>query len=187
MGFPREGFVGVDISLLFRLFITRNILLDLQAGRFSFGHFYVRRTGELSRPDLHGVALSPAPCFARRRCSSIWPRNARTRFCRSRTFQYWREIHQYLPELGELALLPIGSLSLEEQFYLFCSLYCAGAGTVRAARFKSSDCSVASFCFRSSRLTDRWRIFPDAVSIFELPRAPWCGCETKIRLRRGRR
>src|SRR5665647_2436203 len=39
------GFVGVDIFFVISGYlITRNILLDLQADRFSFGQFYVRRT-----------------------------------------------------------------------------------------------------------------------------------------------
>ena len=39
------GFVGVDIFFVISGYlITRNILADLQAGRFSFGQFYMRRT-----------------------------------------------------------------------------------------------------------------------------------------------
>ena len=39
------GFVGVDIFFVISGYlITRNILVDLQAGRFSFGQFYIRRT-----------------------------------------------------------------------------------------------------------------------------------------------
>ena len=37
------GFVGVDIFFVISGYlITRNILADLQANRFSFGQFYVR-------------------------------------------------------------------------------------------------------------------------------------------------
>ena len=53
------GFVGVDVFFVISGYlITRNILRDVQAGRFSFGAFYVRRTRRIY-PALIFTVLVP--------------------------------------------------------------------------------------------------------------------------------
>jgi hypothetical protein len=54
------GFVGVEVFFVISGYlITRNILRDLRAGRFSFDDFYVRRTKtKLSSSDVHGGLVS---------------------------------------------------------------------------------------------------------------------------------
>jgi peptidoglycan/LPS O-acetylase OafA/YrhL len=39
------GFVGVDVFFVISGYlITRNVMSDIEGGRFSFGEFYLRRT-----------------------------------------------------------------------------------------------------------------------------------------------
>ena len=101
--------------------ITRNILSDLQAGRFTLGQFYLRRTKRIFPALIFTVILtylagalwcSPLMFLDLAKESThalLWISN----------IQYWRESHQYFaPNSDELALLHCWSLSVEEQFYL---------------------------------------------------------------------
>lgn len=116
------GFVGVDIFFVISGYlITRNILVDLQAGRFSFGQFYVRRTRRIYPALIFTVV---ATCLAGALwCSPIMfldvAKEGTHALLSISNIQYWRESHQYFaPNSDELALLHCWSLSLEEQFYL---------------------------------------------------------------------
>jgi peptidoglycan/LPS O-acetylase OafA/YrhL len=116
------GFVGVDIFFVISGYlITRNILADARAGRFSFADFYVRRTRRIY-PALAftiGVtyilgALWCSPSMFRelaKECTHALLSIA--------NIQYWRQSFGYFaPNSDELALLHFWSLSAEEQFYL---------------------------------------------------------------------
>jgi peptidoglycan/LPS O-acetylase OafA/YrhL len=116
------GFVGVDVFFVISGYlITRNILSDLQAGRFSLGQFYVRRTRRIFPALIFTVIVtylagalwcSPLMFLDLAKESThalLWISN----------IQYWRESHQYFaPASDQLALLHCWSLSVEEQFYL---------------------------------------------------------------------
>ena len=117
------GFVGVDIFFVISGYlITRNILADLQAGRFSFGQFYVRRTRRIYPALIFTVAATYL-------AGALWcsptmfldvAKEGTHALLSISNIQYWRECHQYFaPNSDELALLHCWSLSLEEQFYLF--------------------------------------------------------------------
>ncbi len=117
------GFIGVDIFFVISGYlITRNILADLQAGRFSFGQFYVRRTRRIYPALIFTVAATYL-------AGALWcsplmfldvAKEGTHALLSISNIQYWRESHQYFaPNSDELALLHCWSLSLEEQFYLF--------------------------------------------------------------------
>ncbi len=116
------GFVGVDIFFVISGYlITRNILADLQAGRFSFGQFYVRRTRRIY-PALIFTVIATYLAGALW-CSPVMfldvAKEGTHALLSISNIQYWRESHQYFaPNSDELALLHCWSLSLEEQFYL---------------------------------------------------------------------
>ena len=116
------GFVGVDIFFVISGYlITRNILLDLQAGRFSFGQFYVRRTRRIYPALIFTVVATYL--VGALWCSPIMfldlAKESTHALLSIANIQYWRESHQYFaPSSDELALLHTWSLSLEEQFYL---------------------------------------------------------------------
>jgi peptidoglycan/LPS O-acetylase OafA/YrhL len=118
----RGGFVGVDIFFVISGYlITRNILVDLQAGRFSFGQFYMRRTRRIYPALIFTVVASYLAGALW--CSPIMfldvAKEGTHALLSISNIQYWRESHQYFaPNSDELALLHCWSLSLEEQFYL---------------------------------------------------------------------
>jgi peptidoglycan/LPS O-acetylase OafA/YrhL len=121
------GFVGVDIFFVISGYlITRNILLDLNADRFSIGRFYVRRTRRIYPALIFTVAATYL-------CGALWcspemfldlAKECTHALLSISNIQYWRESHQYFaPNSDELALLHCWSLSLEEQFYLFWPIF----------------------------------------------------------------
>ena len=120
------GFVGVDVFFVISGYlITRNILRDLQLGRFSFGQFYVRRTRRIYPALIFTVVVTYL--FGALWCSPIMfhdlAKEATHALLSISNIQYWRESHQYFAaNSDELALLHCWSLSAEEQFYLFWPL-----------------------------------------------------------------
>jgi peptidoglycan/LPS O-acetylase OafA/YrhL len=121
------GFVGVDIFFVISGYlITRNILSDLQANRFSFGQFYVRRTRRIYPALIFTVVATYL-------AGALWcspqmfldlAKECTHALLSISNIQYWRESHQYFaPNSDELALLHCWSLSLEEQFYLFWPIF----------------------------------------------------------------
>jgi peptidoglycan/LPS O-acetylase OafA/YrhL len=121
------GFVGVDIFFVISGYlITRNILSDLQANRFSFGQFYVRRTRRIYPALIFTVVATYL-------VGALWcspqmfldlAKECTHALLSISNIQYWRESHQYFaPNSDELALLHCWSLSLEEQFYLFWPIF----------------------------------------------------------------
>jgi peptidoglycan/LPS O-acetylase OafA/YrhL len=117
------GFVGVDIFFVISGYlITRNILSDLKADRFSFGQFYLRRTRRIYPALIFTVVVTYL-------VGALWcapdmfldlAKEGTHALLSISNIQYWRESHRYFaPSSDELALLHCWSLSLEEQFYLF--------------------------------------------------------------------
>jgi peptidoglycan/LPS O-acetylase OafA/YrhL len=129
------GFVGVDVFFVISGYlITRNILIDVNGGRFSLARFYVRRTRRIYPALIFTVvatyvagALWSSPLMfldLAKECTHALLSIA--------NIQYWRESHRYFaPSSDELALLHFWSLSLEEQFYLVWPLV-----LILASRFK---------------------------------------------------
>jgi peptidoglycan/LPS O-acetylase OafA/YrhL len=121
------GFVGVDIFFVISGYlITRNILADLRAGRFSFGRFYVRRTRRIYPALIFTVAATylVAALFCSPQMFLDLAKECTHALLSISNIQYWRESHQYFaPNSDELALLHCWSLSLEEQFYLFWPVF----------------------------------------------------------------
>jgi peptidoglycan/LPS O-acetylase OafA/YrhL len=110
----RGGFVGVDIFFVISGYlITRNILLDLQTGRFSFGQFYMRRTRRIYPALIFTVVVTYL-------VGALWcspemfldlAKESTHALLSISNIQYWRESHQYFaPNSDELALLHCWSL-----------------------------------------------------------------------------
>src|ERR1700722_41637 len=121
------GFVGVDVFFVISGYlITRNILLDLAANRFSLGQFYTRRTRRIYPALIFTVAATYL-------LGALWcspemfldlAKECTHALLSISNIQYWRESHRYFaPNSDELALLHCWSLSLEEQFYLFWPVF----------------------------------------------------------------
>jgi len=147
------GFAGVDIFFVISGYlITRNILSDLDGGRFSFADFYVRRTRRIFPALIVTVLLTYIA--AALWCSPLMfldiAKEATHALLSIANIQYWREQHQYFaPNSDELVLLHCWSLSLEEQFYLAWPLlivaarrYRVGFGVIMMASLASLLASV---------------------------------------------
>jgi peptidoglycan/LPS O-acetylase OafA/YrhL len=120
------GFAGVDIFFVISGYlITGHILRDVGRGTFSFADFYARRARRILPALITTIMLSVAIGW-------LWlPPDALRQLAKEAThgllsisnIQYWREANQYFaPSSEQLGLLHLWSLSLEEQFYLFCPL-----------------------------------------------------------------
>src|SRR5665647_3263225 len=143
------GFVGVDIFFVISGYlITRNILLDLQADRFSFGQFYVRRTRRIYPALIFTVVVTYL-------VGALWcspemfldlAKECTHALLSISNIQYWRESHRYFaPGSDELALLHCWSLSLEEQFYLFWPVFIVLARKTGRVFLVIAIAAVASF------------------------------------------
>ena len=120
------GFAGVDIFFVISGYlITGHILRDVGRGAFSFADFYARRARRILPALIATIMLSVAVGW-------LWlPPDALRQLAKEAThgllsisnIQYWREANQYFaPSSEQLGFLHLWSLSLEEQFYLFCPL-----------------------------------------------------------------
>jgi peptidoglycan/LPS O-acetylase OafA/YrhL len=174
------GFVGVDIFFVISGYlITRNILADLQAGRFSFGQFYVRRTRRIY-PALIFTVVATYLAGALW-CSPLMfldvAKEGTHALLSISNIQYWRESRQYFaPNSDELALLHCWSLSLEEQFYLLWPVLIVLAWKVG----RSVNPGIQG---RAAR-----RIFSDAFSNFRVClRRAGASCRAKISSRGSHR
>jgi peptidoglycan/LPS O-acetylase OafA/YrhL len=123
------GFVGVDVFFVISGYlISRNILADLQTGRFSLGRFYVRRTRRIY-PALIATVIATYVAGALW-CAPLMfldiAKECTHALLSIANIQYWRESHHYFaPSSDELALLHFWSLSAEEQFYLVWPVFIA--------------------------------------------------------------
>jgi peptidoglycan/LPS O-acetylase OafA/YrhL len=121
------GFVGVDTFFVISGYlITRNILRDIDANRFTFGGFYLRRTRRILPALIFTVIVTYL--LGALWCSPLMfldlAKECTHALLSIANIQYWRESHQYFaPNSDELALLHCWSLSLEEQFYLIWPLF----------------------------------------------------------------
>jgi peptidoglycan/LPS O-acetylase OafA/YrhL len=117
------GFVGVDVFFVISGYlISRNILRDIDRGRFTFGQFYVRRARRIYPALVFTVVATYL-------AGALWcapdmfhdlAKESTHALLSIANIQYWRESHQYFAaNSDELALLHCWSLSAEEQFYLF--------------------------------------------------------------------
>ncbi|MCP3388857.1 acyltransferase [Bradyrhizobium sp. CCGB12] len=143
------GFVGVDVFFVISGYlITRNILRDEAAGRFSFGAFYLRRTRRIYPALILTVALTylvgalwSAPLLfldIAKECTHALLSIA--------NIQYWKEAsHYFAAKSDELALLHCWSLSLEEQFYLLWPALLIAAARVNCLRSAIALISIVSF------------------------------------------
>jgi peptidoglycan/LPS O-acetylase OafA/YrhL len=138
------GFAGVDVFFVISGYlISRNILNDIEADRFSFAEFYARR----ARRILPALIFTVAATFI---AGLLWLSPVAMRQLAKESthallsisnIQYWRESHEYFAAASDqLALLHCWSLSLEEQFYLVWPLLLLFA--VRARKLWAIICSA---------------------------------------------
>lgn len=115
------GYLGIELFFVISGYIiTRNIIFDQHAGKFSLRRFYVRRIRRLLPALMVTVLLTM--CFA-----IIWvppgelaltARSAFFAIFSLANFDFWMESNYFSAEAELKPLLHTWSLSVEEQFYL---------------------------------------------------------------------
>jgi len=167
------GFVGVDVFFVISGFlITRILIADLGAGRFSLLDFYDRRARRIL-PALVFVILAILPL------AWLWmtPDEALS-FGRSivavtlfvSNVLFWREMDYFSPAAEEQPLLHTWSLAVEEQFYLLFPLVLLVAW--RLGRRGPAGLVVAG-ALASLVLSEwGWRTYPDAA-FYLAPTRAW--------------
>jgi peptidoglycan/LPS O-acetylase OafA/YrhL len=188
----RGGFVGVDVFFVISGYlITRNILIDLDTGRFSLGQFYIRRMRRIFPALIFTAVLTYL-------AGAIWcsplmfldlAKETTHAVLSISNIQYWRGSHQYFaPNSDELALLHCWSLSLEEQFYLVWPVFIALAQKIGRTFEAIAVAALASLLASVivSRFDPSAAFFLTPFRIYEFG----CGalvllCETKINFSRA--
>jgi peptidoglycan/LPS O-acetylase OafA/YrhL len=118
----RGGFTGVDVFfVLSGYLITRIILSDLRAGKFSFREFYLRRIQRLLPNAVFTIvatvalaaAILPPSVAKATGAHGIWA------LCNLSNLYIWKNLGGYWGSAAEWApLTHTWSLAVEEQFYL---------------------------------------------------------------------
>jgi len=147
------GFVGVDVFFVISGFlITRNILQDLEQGRFSIVDFYRRRVKRIA-PAMLVVVLATViaaqllmlPEDAQRTAqSAVWS------LCSLANVYFWRyqDTSYFATDNLTTPLLHLWSLGIEEQFYMiFPVLLMLVYRPSRAKLFFVSALTIALFSF----------------------------------------
>jgi peptidoglycan/LPS O-acetylase OafA/YrhL len=116
------GYVGVDIFFVISGYlITRNIILSIENGRFSFAYFYSRRLRRLFPALFFTIFVSflTSLFFMSPEDLRDFSRTVITTLAAISNVLFWRDSHEYFSRNTQyLPLLHTWSLSVEEQFYL---------------------------------------------------------------------
>lgn len=122
------GFVGVDVFFVISGYLITKILIgDLQAGRFSIARFYERRARRIL-PALFFVMLCCLPFAWALMTPSQLEDFARSLVSVSfftSNILFWRETSYFGAAINLKPLLHTWSLAVEEQFYIFFPLLLA--------------------------------------------------------------
>lgn len=133
------GYIGVDVFFVISGYlITRNIVNDMSAGKFSLPHFYTRRIRRLFPAlffTITATFLAAAAWFPPDALRGEARNVIATLFSVS-NIQFWHETNQYFAlNAKDVPLLHTWSLSVEEQFYLVWSLALSAVAALRWQKF----------------------------------------------------
>ena len=156
----RGGFTGVDIFFVISGYlITRNILVDIRSGHFSFLTFYARRIRRIFPAMLATVAVTIV-------AGALWfpPSDyvglAETSFSSlafvSNVYFWWNSQNYFLSDTSFMPLLHLWSLSVEEQFYIFWPFLIFAISSARAARLALYMCAIGLVSFTAVYIFKRF-------------------------------
>jgi peptidoglycan/LPS O-acetylase OafA/YrhL len=196
VGFTKGGYTGVDVFYVISGYlITGLILSDVEAGKFTFAHFYERRIRRIFPALFAALAASSIAAFM-----VLYPPElvsygkslASAVFFAANIF-FYNETGGYFN--GNTSLMPLHhtwSLAVEEQFYLFFPLILLPISRLKRSSLTwiIAAIAVASFAFSLYLM----KVSPEAAFYLILPRA-WelatgallaAGAAPPIKLKRNR-
>ncbi|TAV88944.1 acyltransferase family protein [Rhizobium leguminosarum] len=167
------GFIGVDVFFVISGFLITSIILEeMRNGTFSLAAFYERRARRIL-PALFLVILCCLP-FA-----WLWvmPEEFRgfsdsliATSLSGANFLFWFKSGYFAPEAGEVPLLHIWSLAVEEQYYMFFPLLVLFLWKRKRSWLFAALVAIAFVSLAYSEWASR--VFPSANFYF-LPSRAW--------------
>jgi len=141
------GYVGVDVFFVISGYlITSLIWKDLEAGTFTFSHFWERRARRIVPAMVVVVAATIAIG-----CIFLFPvdlqslgRATASQSIFAANFNYWQEAGYFGGAAEEKPLVHTWSLAVEEQFYLFMPFIAWGAFRGRRTRTRRGAMALFS-------------------------------------------
>lgn len=157
------GFVGVDVFFVISGYlISKHILNDINASRFSFKNFYLKRARRIL-PALYGVILFTAILslflLVPEDIKSTG-RSALAAIFYKANYHFARDVDYFGPITRELPLLHLWSLSVEEQFYFIFPvlLFLMAKPKAFKANYKKYLLGVLVFIFLASVISAEYGI-----------------------------
>lgn len=123
----KAGFIGVDVFFVLSGFLITGIIArDLEAGRFAFGSFLYRRVRRLYPAMLATLLLYGLYGYFRFLPPKFQELATETLLSQLYVinFYFWRTVNYFGLQAGEVPLLHMWSLAVEEQFYLLFPIFC---------------------------------------------------------------
>ncbi|MGB7243702.1 MAG: acyltransferase family protein [Sulfitobacter sp.] len=169
----KAGFIGVDIFFVISGFLIGHIITrDLHAGTFTFGGFLYRRVRRLYPAMLATLLLFGVFGYV-----AFLPdlfKELAVEAVLSQLYvvnvYFWRTVNYFGLQTGEVPLLHMWSLAIEEQFYLIFPLFCLGVYKIWPRGLLAAFAISCGASFVLGVMASGWK--PEAA-FYLLPTRAW--------------
>ncbi|MBU2994004.1 acyltransferase family protein [Octadecabacter sp. 1_MG-2023] len=169
----KAGFIGVDVFFVISGFlITAIIAKDLEAGTFRFGTFLYRRVRRLYPAMVATLLLYLAASYFLLLPDMFRELALETVLSQLYVvnFYFWRSVNYFGLHTGDVPLLHMWSLAVEEQFYLIFPLFCLLVWKINHRWLLWAVVVVTVLSFLLGLVGTSWK--PEA-SFYLLPTRAW--------------
>jgi peptidoglycan/LPS O-acetylase OafA/YrhL len=169
----KAGFIGVDIFFVISGFlITAIIAKDLEAGTFRFGTFLYRRVRRLYPAMVATLLLYLAVGYFLLLPDMFQELALETVLSQLYVinFYFWRSVNYFGLHAGDVPLLHMWSLAVEEQFYLIFPLFCLLVWKINRGWLLGAVVLVAVLSFLLGLIATSWKPW---AAFYLLPTRAW--------------